>query len=180
MNRDQIKPTATGPSKVNLGCGQKLLDGYLNCDVLEHIKADRHFDLETFPYPLADAFADEILMDNVLEHLDDIPKVMGELHRILKTGGVLKILVPYGKSDWALQDPTHRHYFTEASMNYFCEGHPYSYYSTFRFKLIQATLFTDNETTRHKLRNMIPFRGALRYFLTNLYDGIYFELEKVA
>lgn len=179
MNRTQIQPASTGPSKINLGCGRKYLEGYLNCDVLEQVKADKHFDLERFPYPLESDSADEILMDNVLEHLDDIPQVMGELHRILKPGGILKILVPYGKSDWALQDPTHKHYFTETSMNYFSEGHAYGYYADFKFKVLQTVLFTDNETIHHKLRNLIPCRSVLRFFLTNMYDGIYFELEKI-
>lgn len=166
--------------KLNLGCGEKLLAGYVNCDVLPHVKADRHFDLDTPPYPFTEASVGEILMDNVLEHLGDVHRVMGELHRILKPGGRLKILVPYGKSDWALQDVTHKHDFTEASLNYFTEGHPYAYYSTFRFRLIEVRLFVDGTSARHRLRNAIPLRRYLRTFLWNLYDGIYFELEKPA
>lgn len=178
MIRSRIQPATTGPVKINLGCGRKYLEGYVNCDVLEHVRADAHFDLETMPYPLESDSAHEILLDNVLEHLDDIPAVMRELHRILRRGGILKIWVPYGKSDWALQDPTHRHYFTETSMDYFGEDHPYGYYSEFKFQVRQAVLFVDNDTLRHRCRNLIPFRNVLRFFLTNMYDGIYFELEK--
>lgn len=164
--------------KLNLGCGEKLLPGYTNCDVLPHVKADLHFDLDGAKYPFGDNTVDEILMDNVLEHLEDVHRVMGELHRILRPGGVLKLLVPYGKSDWALQDVTHKHYFTEASMNYFTDGHAYNYYSTFRFHLLEARLFADSTTSLHKLRNAIPLRRYLRTFLWNLYDGLYFRMEK--
>ena len=166
--------------KLNLGCGTRRLPGYVNCDVLPEVAADRHFDLNRPPYPFPDNAADEVLMDNVLEHLDDVPAVMGEIHRILRPGGRARIWVPYGKSDWALQDPTHKHYFTEQSMHYFCEGWDYNYYVPFRFKLIEARLFADANNWRQRLRNLIPFRGVLRYFLFNLYDGIYFELEKPA
>jgi hypothetical protein len=31
----------------------------------------------------------------------------------------------------------------------------------------------------HKLRNLLPFKKYLRYFLFNIYDGIRFELEKL-
>jgi len=165
--------------KLNLGCGQKLLPGYVNCDVLPHIPADQHFDLNTFPYPFASDSVDEILMDNVLEHLDDVGAVMGELHRLLRPGGRLRVLVPYAKSDWALQDPTHKHFFTEQTMNYFCEGWPYSYYVAFRFRLLEARLYGDRRTWRQRLRNLIPFKSVLRYFLYNLYDGVSFELEKL-
>jgi SAM-dependent methyltransferase len=178
MNREDIVPAETGPVKYNLGCGRDYKEGFVNCDVLAHVKADKHFDLETFPYPIDDATADEVFMDNVLEHLDDVPRTMTELHRVLKPGGVAKIIVPYGKSDWALQDPTHRHFFTETSMSYFAEGADYNYYTETRFKVLQAVLFTDNETGRQRLRNIIPFRGVLRFFLTNMYDCIYFELQK--
>lgn len=164
--------------KVNLGCGRKYLAGYVNCDVSPNVRADRYFDLEVFPYPLESGSADEILMDNVLEHLADIPKVMAELHRILAPAGRLRILVPYAKTDWALQDPTHKHFFTEHSLNYFLEGDAYNFYSTVRFTLIQARLYGDRTTWRHRIRNLLPFKNALRYFLFNIYDGIDFILEK--
>jgi len=164
--------------KLNLGCGEKRLPGYVNCDRLPQAPADRHFDLNQFPYPFPDESADEVLMDNVLEHLDDIPAVMAEVHRILRPGGLFRIYVPYGKSDWAMQDPTHKHFFTERSMDYFTEGHPYSFYVPFRFRLLQARLYGDANNWRQRLRNLLPFKSVLRYFLCNVYDGIYFELMK--
>lgn len=164
--------------KINLGCGQKYLDGWVNCDVVRSVKADKYFDLETFPYPLKSDSAEEILMDNVLEHLSDIPATMGELFRICAPGGIITIKVPYGKSDWALQDPTHKHYLTERSMDYFTAGHAYNFYSDIQFELVEARLVADSDTMRHKLRNLIPFRSVLRYFLFNLYDGIHFKLRK--
>ena len=165
--------------KFNLGCGQKPLEGYINCDFNPDIKADRHFDLNVFPYPLDSGSADEVFMDNVLEHLNDVTRVMCELHRILKPGGMARIKVPYAKSDWAYQDPTHKAFFTEKSMDYFAEGYAYNYYTRCRFKVVRAELIADSVSLRHKLRNCIPFRSVLRFFLFNLYDSIEFELVKV-
>lgn len=153
------------------------MDGYINCDVLPHIKADKYFDLNRFPYPFDESSIDEILLDNVLEHLPDVVGVMRELHRILKHGGILKIYVPYGKADRAIQDPTHVHFFTEKSMDYFTEGYHFSYYTNFRFDKIKAELFTGNGTFLMRLRNLIPLRRVLKYFLYNMYDGVYFELS---
>jgi hypothetical protein len=103
---------------------------------------------------------------------------MGELHRVLRKGGVLRIIVPYAKSDWAFQDPTHKHFFTEVTMNYFSEGFAYSFYTPYRFQVRRAELVSHSTTLRHKFRNLIPFRSVLRYFLFNLYDNVYFELAK--
>ena len=165
--------------KINLGCGQKYLPGYVNCDVVTTVKADHHFDFNQVPYPFADGEGDEIFMDNVLEHLDDVIKVVEECHRILKPGGRLRILVPYGKTDWALQDPTHKHYFTEKSMDYFRPDFPFNFYSTARFHIREARLHGDSTTWMHKMRNALPFKSILRYFLFNIYDGIHFDLEKI-
>lgn len=108
--------------RLNLGCGDLYLDGYINCDVLPHIKADKYFDLNRFPYPFNESSIDEILLDNVLEHLPDVVGVMRELHRILKHGAILKIYVPYGKADRAIQDPPHVHFFTENKYGLFYRG----------------------------------------------------------
>jgi len=164
--------------KVHLGCGRNYLDGYINCDTSSGVRADRYFDLNVTPYPLESGTAQEIWMDNVLEHLDDIPRVMEELHRILGAGGRLKIRVPYAKTDAALQDPTHKHYFTEKSMNYFAKDDPYNFYSTACFRIVENRLYCTSYTPMQRIRNLLPLKRVLRHFLWNIYDGVYFELEK--
>lgn len=164
---------------INLGCGRKYIEGYINCDIAKSIKADKYFDLNKFPYPFSSGSADEILLDNVMEHLGSIPSVMEELHRILKHKGLLRIYVPYAKSDGAFQDPTHIHFFTEKSMNYFCDGFEFNYYSESRFTLLKAQLLCDNKTRLSKVRGIIPFKSVLKYFLFNIYDGIYFEMAAI-
>ena len=166
------------PPRLNLGCGHQYLEGYINCDVRREVKADHYFDLDHPPYPFPDSSVDEILLDNVLEHLESIPAVMEEFDRLLAPAGRLRIYVPYGKSDWALQDPTHRHAFTENSMNYFNRDHPYGYYTNVHFHVRQARLIGHSTTWRHRLRNLLPCKSVLRFFLFNIYDVIYFELEK--
>jgi len=165
--------------KINLGAGKKYLDGYINCDVVTEIKADKYFNLDKPPYPFKDDSADEVLMDNALEHVQEIAPVFGEVYRILKNNGILRIYVPYIKSDGAFQDPTHKHFFTEHTMDYFTKEFDYNYYTKIRFSKVKAELFCDNKTPLSKIRYLIPFKNILKHFLFNIYDGIYFELRAI-
>jgi SAM-dependent methyltransferase len=81
--------------KLNLGSGRDIRKGYINCDKHRKFGADMIVNLDVFPYPFADGSADEILLDNTLEHLEWPSKVLNECHRILKKGGLLHIKVPY-------------------------------------------------------------------------------------
>lgn len=165
--------------KLNLGCGNKYLKGYINIDINKSVKADKYLDLNKFPYPLKDNFADGIVMDNVLEHLDDIVLVMREIHRILKPKGIVQIFLPYAKSDGAFQDPTHKHFFTEKSMDYFTQDYEYGYYVNFKFKIIEKKLYSMNKTRLSKLRYLIPGKRILNYLLFNIYDTVYFKLQAI-
>jgi predicted SAM-dependent methyltransferase len=53
-------------------------------------------DLRHFPYPYEDNSADKIYLGDVIEHMTkfDAPKVLKEIHRILKPGGVFEITCP--------------------------------------------------------------------------------------
>jgi len=95
--------------KLNLGCGQQPLEGYLNVDKFG--SPDLVCDLEAFPWPWQDDSVDEVVMSHVLEHLGQSPAafvgVMQELHRICRPGARIRIRVPHPRHDFFLTDPTH-------------------------------------------------------------------------
>ena len=107
--------------KFNLGCGNKPIAGYINCDFYTTAHADLIFDLnQKFPIDTSDA--DLIVADNVFEHLDNYLGAIRECHRVLKPGGKLVVSVPYFRSKHAFVDPTHKVFFTLSSFDYFVEG----------------------------------------------------------
>jgi SAM-dependent methyltransferase len=127
---------------LDLGCGSNPRAGAIGIDRQHHSGPDVVADLNRYPYPFRDSSADEIHLDNVLEHLDDVVATMGELHRIARPGGLVRIVVPYFRSRWAAVDPTHRQQFSVASMSYFDRDHPHAErygYSSARFSLEQLT-----------------------------------------
>ena len=64
-------------------------------------------DLNVFPYPFQDNQFAEIVCHHVLEHLNDLPPAMRELHRICAPDGVIRIEVPH-YSSWLANSPEHK------------------------------------------------------------------------
>jgi len=108
---------------LDLGCGKKKREGAIGVDHSDRHDADIIHDLNVFPYPFESDFADEIYLDNILEHLDDPMRVMEEVFRISKKGNLVKVIVPYFRSLWAFIDPTHQNYFTVDSFAYYDPNH---------------------------------------------------------
>jgi len=167
--------------KLNFGCGNKRLEGFTGVDKISTPAVDISHDLDVFPYPFPSNCAEEILLDNVLEHLDDVIKIMTEIYRLAAPGASIKIRVPYFKSNSAFTDPTHKHFFSETSFKYFTADNPLNFYSSARFEIVKTELiaFTRYRDFKHIFRNFLPFKRLLNYFLFNIYDEIYFELRPI-
>ena len=97
--------------KLNLGCGSKILKGFVNLDKFEYYKPDIVHDLEKFPYPFEENSVDEILLSHVLEHIGQDPEtfnlIIKELYRICKNSSLIDIRVPHPRHDDFISDPTH-------------------------------------------------------------------------
>lgn len=165
--------------KLNLGCGNKIIEGFTGVDFIKTPAVSIVHNLNVFPYPFEENSVEEIVMDNVLEHLDDVIKVMEESHRLCKPGAIIKINVPYFKSNSAYTDPTHKHFFSETSFKYFTKENSLNFYTGARFEIIRTKLIrhTQYKDAKHFFRNLLPFKKLLNYFLFNIYDEIYFELK---
>ena len=130
---------------LDLGCGNKKHPGAVGIDINPSSDADIIHDLNSVPYPFDDSVFDEIIADNVIEHLDNVILIMEELSRISKVSATIKVIVPYFRSKWAYVDPTHLHYFTVDSFAYFDPEHIISTlykYSQVRYK-VQKVVFKE-------------------------------------
>ncbi len=99
--------TASGP-KLNLGCGNRPKEGYVNVDnnpLLKGMGIVMH-DLNKIPYPFVDDTFEEIRMDHVLEHLDDPLTVLQEVYRIAKNGCKVFVRCPHYSYGWV--HPQHK------------------------------------------------------------------------
>ncbi|MFN4087453.1 MAG: class I SAM-dependent methyltransferase [Alphaproteobacteria bacterium] len=97
--------------RLNLGCGLKKMDGWVNVDHSPACAPDRVVDLERFPWPFADDAAQAVELRHVLEHLGATPEiylgVIRELYRVCAPDARIRITVPHPRHDDFLSDPTH-------------------------------------------------------------------------
>lgn len=136
---------------LNLGCGNRKTEGEIGVDVVALDHVDIVHDLNVFPYPFPDNYADSIVLSHILEHLDDVVKVMEEVWRISKPHARINIRVPHYSGIFAWRDPSHRRSFTSSSFDYF-EGNVYSYVTNSRFAVKKRLLYHIEKPDRLLLR----------------------------
>ena len=117
-------PLALSPAlKLNLGCGNRKMAGFLNVDCVAVCQPDQVVNLEQTPWPWADDTVDEIKLIHVLEHLGQSTEVflaiIKEMYRVCREGARIEIIVPHPRSDHYLGDPTHVRPVTLPMLNLF-------------------------------------------------------------
>jgi|TARA_Y100000310_G_C20660996_1_gene804779 SAM-dependent methyltransferase len=123
--------------KLNLGCGLDIKRDYINLDFLDVEGIDIKHDLNKFPYPFKKNTFDEIYTSHVLEHLENLEKVMAELKRISKPGAKIYIRVPHFSCGVSYRDPTHKRLFSYFTFEYFTKD---CFYGLPEFKIVKRSL----------------------------------------
>lgn len=129
-------------SVLHLGCGKQKIPGSVGVDNNPRVKPDVVHNLNKFPYPFSSNRFDEIIAENIIEHLDNVIKAMEEIHRLAKPNAKIIISMGHFTSVDSFTDPTHKHFFTSRSFDYLIPGTDlYKYgYSKAKFKKTRVTL----------------------------------------
>ena len=113
--------------KLNLGCGKRYIDGWVNVDFYDDSKCDIIHDLEEFPWPWEDDSVSEIRIIHTLEHLGAdwkvYIKILQEMYRVCEDDAEIMVAVP---SPWHwnfTSDPTHVRPVTADGLNLFSKEH---------------------------------------------------------
>jgi SAM-dependent methyltransferase len=167
---------------LHLGSGRKYQPDAVNVDLTPATKPDVVHDLDVTPWPFPDDRFREVRAFDVLEHLGNLVRVMEEIHRVCADGAVVKITVPHYSCANAFTDPTHRHYFSAASFNYFTGDNEFDFYTDRRFrKQVARIVFHPTLLNKvvHRLANRYPAGYERRWAWTFPAWFLYFELVVV-
>jgi predicted O-linked N-acetylglucosamine transferase (SPINDLY family) len=119
------KNTNEGNSKMklNMGCGQNKVPGFVNIDKFKECSPDLQMDLEVTPWSLPDNSVEEVLFNHCLEHLgatsDVFFGIIKELYRVCVPNAKIQINVPHPRHDNFIGDPTHVRIITPQVMSLF-------------------------------------------------------------
>jgi SAM-dependent methyltransferase len=81
--------------RLHLGCGENVLPGWLNADLLPQGPGVIAIDVRR-PLPLPDGCMRRVFAEHLIEHLDfeDGRKLLHECHRVLEPGGRIRVATP--------------------------------------------------------------------------------------
>jgi len=142
--------------KLNLGCGNDYLKGYVNCDRIKEVNPDKIVDLEK-KLPFENKSITEIKITHVIEHINNLIPLMEEMYRICKNNAKIKIRTPYFSSESAFSNVTHVRFFTWTSFDMFDKNHiEHFHVPSLNFKTIYKRL--------HWRKYFFFFESLFNYF----------------
>ena len=115
-----------GGIRLDLGCGDNKQPGFTGLDKRDLPEVDIVHDLEEFPYPLPDESCLMIMGTHIIEHIKPwlTLQMWDEFWRILKPGGQMALVTPYGQSEAYIQDPTHCNPYNAQTFQYWDWRYP--------------------------------------------------------
>jgi SAM-dependent methyltransferase len=200
-NRSQFERLIADKAKVivELGCGpNKTSPDTIGIDLLAMPGVDIVHNAEEGLHFIPDNSVDEISSSHFLEHIVNFEMLMREIHRILKPGGLHKVMVPHFSNPHYYSDFTHKRFFGLYTFDYFSKAKDQSlkrkvpdFYVDFHFIVIRRDLLF---IRYFSMRNFFTYFFARPVFnssdgMKELYENkfcytfpckeIYFEMKAV-
>jgi SAM-dependent methyltransferase len=117
------------PRILDIGCGRKKYPGSIGIDMSAAGQADVLCDW-TRTLPFRESSFDEVRLIHIIEEVDDIFRVLGEVHRVAKPGGRVVIVTPHYTDHASYCSPAHRWHLSSFSLWFFSDRPAeYDYYA---------------------------------------------------
>lgn len=113
---------AQRPTRIDLGCGTQVRDGFTGVDRLPLPGVAILRDVDRRGLPFSDSVISHVWSAHFLEHVRHLVFVMNEIHRVCCHDAVVEISVPTLLGPYAAADPTHVRLFNARTFSYFEKG----------------------------------------------------------
>lgn len=129
-------------SILDIGCGtRKAEPGAIGIDRAAAAGVDIVWDLDNFPWPIADSSYSRIHASHIIEHVRDVMRFMAEIHRIAAPNAQVFVTTPHFSSHNSYIDPTHVRHMAARSFEYFSgDDFPSFVGSSCRFEIVKTEL----------------------------------------
>jgi SAM-dependent methyltransferase len=175
---------------LSLGCGNAKDDfpergqatEVVGVDMSPNSQADILHNLDAFPYPLESDSFDLVILQDVLEHLEDVPGTLNEVYRVSRHGALVRIRTPHYSSYYAYGDPTHKRFFSTAVLDGFDAAQPNRLYAEARFNFRRRHIDFPKiwrVTGIAALANRYTHRWEQLFAFIFRAENLHFELEVV-
>jgi predicted SAM-dependent methyltransferase len=158
IDLDEVLSRKT-PLVLELGCGNKRVEGRINIDRLDLPNVDIVADLDEGLAFFPDNSVDAIHSKSVLEHVDKLDVLMKEIWRVLKPDGKKHLFVPHFSNPYYYSDYTHQRFFGLYTFEYFSKEETRftrkvpNFYHDFSFRTDEMKLvFMSPWKTRNKIK----------------------------
>ena len=159
---------------VDLGCGKRKQAGSIGLDIAR-IPGSVDVVGDVVRTPFRDSSVSRVFAWHVVEHMDDLQALMGEVWRICRPEALVYLRFPHASATHsAWSDPTHRRGLTLETFDYFdgqtLPGRMFGYYHGAPFRVVKRRLtFSANAEDP---MNSIPPHGRVRRVTGRVLDAL--------
>jgi ubiquinone/menaquinone biosynthesis C-methylase UbiE len=138
--------------KLNIGSGRNYIKGYINIDNSKKIKVDIYADALNLPFK--ENSIDLIYASHLIEDFLYPEQAIKHWYDLLKTNGILEIIVPYAFSHYAFVNPNHLHYFSWKALDFLLNSEESNYDLNYKFRIVRKEFrLWENSKDPPRLRN---------------------------
>ena len=162
---------------VELGCGPRKKEGAISIDRVDLPNVDIVADLENGLSFLPNNSVDEIHCRSILEHIENLEKLMREITRVLKSSGTAHVFVPHFSNPYYYSDYTHKRFFGLYTFYYFVDPEKQlkrkvpNFYTDIRINIIsQRLVFSSPFWFRRRIKKLFGFVFNCHRSLQEFYE----------
>jgi len=110
---------------IEVGCGTKKCHAdAIGIDALDYPDVDIVGDIYEVLAQLPSGCVDEVYSYHFVEHVESVSRLLAELARVVKVGGLVEFVAPHFSNPYFYSDPTHRSFFGLYTFSYFSSNSP--------------------------------------------------------